>query len=324
MDPVCTSTFVGIDLAKASFDVCTLPDKQRVSLAYDAKGTQELIKLLRKLVRCQIVMEATGGLERRLAADLVDAGFQVAVVNPRQVRDFARGLGQLAKTDRIDAHVLALFAQHVEPRVWQKPAENQAELEECVTRRRQLLAMQTMESNRLAHVVTKTNRKSIMKILDLLKQQIAQLDAFIAKQIESDDDWRKKDELLQSVPGVGPATSAALIAELPELGKLNRQEVAALVGVAPFNRDSGKSFGQRRISGGRAVIRSALYMAAFNAGFNRRVANPALQTFAKRLKATGKAFKVVVTACIRKLLVILNTMLKNNTPWAPKSLPITP
>lgn len=324
MDQTCTPTCVGIDLAKASFDVCTLPDKQRLSLPYNADGTAQLIELLRKQSGCLIVMEATGGLEQRLAADLVDAGFQVAIVNPRQVRDFARGLGQLAKTDRIDALMLALFAQHVQPRLWQKPAENQAELEACVTRRRQLLAMQTMEANRLAAVTTKTNRKSILKVLDLFKHQIAQLDALIAKHIQSDEDWRNKDELLQSVPGVGPATSAALIAELPELGKLNRQEIAALVGVAPFNRDSGKSFGKRAITGGRAVIRSALYMAAFNAGFNPRLENAALRGFAQRLKAAGKAFKVIVTACIRKLLVILNTMLKNNTPWDPKSLPITP
>ena len=324
MDEACTTIFVGIDVAKAGFDVCILPSKQRVSLAYDVAGRRQLIEQLRSLPRSLIVMEATGGLERRLAAELVDAGFQVAIVNPRQVRDFARGLGQLAKTDRIDALVLALFAQHVQPRVWKKPAENQAELVEFVTRRRQLLAIQTMESNRLATVATKVNRKSILKILAVIKQQVAQLDTLIAKQIESNDDWRKKDELLQSVPGVGPATSATLIAELPELGQLNRQEVAALVGVAPFNRDSGKSFGKRSISGGRATLRSALYMAAFNAGFNRRVANPALQMFAKRLKNAGKAFKVIVTACIRKLLVILNTMIKNNTPWDPKSLPITP
>jgi len=324
MDEACTPTFVGIDLAKASFDVCTLPGKQRVSLAYNAEGTQQLVDQLRGLTNCLIVMEATGGLERRLAADLVDAGFRVAVVNPRQVRDFAKGFGQLAKTDRIDAYVLAEFALHVQPRLWDKPPEKQTELEEFVTRRRQLLAMQTMESNRLATVTTKPNRKSILKILRLLKQQIAQLDAFIAKQIASDDDWRKKDELLQSVPGVGPATSAALIAELPELGKLNRQEVAALVGVAPFNRDSGKNTGKRRISGGRAVLRAALYMAAFNAGFNRRVANSSLKNFAQRLRNAGKAFKVVVTACIRKLLVVLNTMIKNNTPWNPKFLPVSP
>lgn len=324
MDEACTPTCVGIDLAKAAFDVCTLPDKQRLSLPYNADGTRQLIDRLRGATNCLIVMEATGGLERRLAADLIDAGFHVAVVNPRQVRDFAKGIGQLAKTDRIDAYVLAEFALHVQPRLWEKPREKQTELDELVTRRRQLLAMQTMESNRLASVVTKSNRNSILKVLELFKQQVAQLDALIAKLIESDDDWRKKDELLQSVPGVGPATSAALIAELPELGKLNRQEVAALVGVAPFNRDSGKSSGKRTISGGRAALRSALYMAAFNAGFNRRVANSSLKTFAQRLRAAGKAFKVVVTACIRKLLVVLNTMLKNNTPWNPQLPPVTP
>lgn len=316
--------FVGIDIAKEQFDLWVLPEQLRRKLPYDQAGIAAAIETLRPLGQCLIVLEATGGLERRLAAELIDAGFEVAIVNPRQARDFARGLGRLAKTDRIDAQDLAIFAQHVQPRRFQKPSANQAELEQLVTRRRQLIGMQTAETNRLPTCSSKLARKGILKTLEVFEKQMKQVDAELARLIQADDDWRHKDQLLRSVPGVGAATSAALIAELPELGRLNRQQISALVGVAPFNRDSGKGCGKRSIWGGRRNIRTALYMAAFNAAFQPKVANAALKRFAARLKKQGKLFKVVVTACIRKLLVILNTIVKTNTPWQPKIVPLQP
>ncbi len=260
---------------------------------------------------CTIVLEATGGFERRLAAELVDAGRRVAIVNPRQVRDFARGIGVLAKNDRVDARVLAIYAQHVRLRWHTKPAEKQQELTALVGRRRQLIALQTAESNRLEQATIKSAAKSIRHVLDLLRKELKNLDVEIARLIADDDDWRGKSELLQSVPGVGPATSASLVAELPELGKLNRQQIASLVGLAPFSRDSGQFRGQRSIWGGRGSVRRALYMAAFNA----KRSNPVIRAFAERLKRGGKRPKVILTACMRKLLVILNTMVRNQTAW---------
>jgi transposase len=258
-----------------------------------------------------IVLEATGGFERPLAAELVDAGHATAIVNPRQVRDFARGIGVLAKNDRVDARVLATYAQHVRPRLLEKPSEKQLELNALVLRRRQLLKLQTAERNRSGQTTVKLPSKSIRHVLDLLRKEIKRHDVEIARLIADNDDWRSKSELLQTVPGVGPATSASLVAELPELGKLNRQQIAALVGLAPFSRDSGQSQGQRSIWGGRASVRHALYMAALTAGRW----NPIIRAFAERLRQAGKRRKVVLTACMRKLLIILNTMLRNQTPW---------
>jgi transposase len=235
----------------------------------------------------------------------------VAIVNPRQVRDFARGLGVLAKNDRIDARVLAIYAQHVTLRLLQKTSEKQEELMALVVRRRQLVALQTAESNRLQQTTVKRANKSIRHMLDVLRKELKKLDAEIAGLIQADDDWRNKAELLQSVPGVGPGTSAALVAELPELGKLNRQQIASLAGLAPFSRDSGQFHGQRSIWGGRKAVRTALYMAAFNA----KRCNPIIRAFANRLQQAGKRSKVILTACMRKLLVILNTMLRNQTTW---------
>lgn len=314
------ATFVGIDLSKDRLDVHFLPQGQSFSCPHDRTGIRQLLEQLRTLGPCSIVLEATGGLERRLAAELLDAGHQVARVNPRQVRDFARALGRLAKTDSLDAHLLALFAQHVQPRPLEKTSEKQAQLEELVTRRRQLLGLQTMESNRLDQLTSKLPRQSIRKVLALLEKQISQLDHQIAQLIQADDDWRHKAQLLQSVPGVGPVTSASLLAELPELGKLNRQEIASLVGLAPFNRDSGRFQGQRSIWGGRATVRSVLYMAALTA----RRSNPSIRAFAQRLEQSGKRFKVVLTACMRKLLLILNALLKTNSSWRPSCQPLNP
>lgn len=308
------SHFVGIDVAKQSFDVCVFPEGKRLSLPYDERGLRQLRRQLPKEGTCLIVIEATGGYQRRLVGELAEAGHRVAVVNPRQVRDFARGLGVLAKTDRIDAAVIARFGQHVRPRSVEKTPEKQAELEQLVVRRRQLVELRTAESNRLETISVKSVRKSIQQVVNLLNKQIERIEKDILALLESDDGWKDKRKLLDSVPGIGPVTIASLLAELPELGFLNRQEIAALVGLAPFNRDSGRFRGRRSIWGGRASVRSVLYMATLSA----RRCNPVIRQFAKRLEAEGKLFKVVITACMRKLLVILNTMVKNNTHWNPK------
>jgi len=303
-------SFVGIDVSKSKFDVVVLPEGTCVTCTYDSEGIGQLLAQLPGH-DCVVVLEASGGLERRLAAELIDAGHQTAIVNPRQVRDFARGIGVLAKNDRLDARVLAIYAQHVQLRLSVKPSEKRQELTALVVRRRQLLALQTAESNRLQQTKIKLATKSIRHVLDLLRKELKKLDAEIARLIADDDDWRSKSELLQSVPGVGPATSASLVAELPELGKLNRQQIASLVGLAPFSRDSGQFRGQRSIWGGRGSVRTALYMAAFNA----KRCNPVIRAFAARLEQAGKRAKVILTACMRKLLVILNTMLRNQTEW---------
>ena len=307
-------TFVGIDVAKQRWDVHLLPTGQKLSCPSDAAGLQQLLTALASRGRCLIVIEASGGYERRLAADLLDAGHMVARVNPRQVRDFARSLGRLAKTDRIDAQVLAIFAQKVQPRPSEKQPENLLELQDLVARRRQLMQMKIAEQTRLHQARVHLARKSISHMLDQLRDQIDEVDVEIARLIEDDDDWSQRAARLASVPGVGPQTSRTLVAELPELGHLNRQEIAALVGLAPFNRDSGMFRGSRSIWGGRANVRCALYMAALTA----RRWNPVIRQFAERLERQGKRFKVVLTACMRKLLVILNTMLRNQTNWNPK------
>lgn len=271
----------------------------------------KLLTELKPLDVALIVMEASGGYERPLAFALIDAGYLVSVVNPRQPRDFARSLGRLAKTDCIDAAVLALFAEKTEPRPLQKPKQQQAELDALVTRRRQLVQLQTMEKNRLKQTASRNAKKSIEAVLGMLASQQRMVEAELARLIESDDDWRANAQLLESVPGVGPTSSRTLIAEVPELGKLNRQQIAALVGVAPFNRDSGQWRGQRMIRGGRVAVRQTLFMAALVACR----ANGTLHEFYLRLVRLGKPKKVAIVACLRKLLVILNTIIKTQTPW---------
>lgn len=313
------AAYAGIDVSKRSWDLHVLPSGAQLSTTADAAGMKQLLQSLKATPNCLIVIEATGGLERRLAADLIDAGFQVAVVNPRQVRDFARSVGRLAKTDRLDARVLALFAEKVQPRLTEKTPEKQLELDALMTRRRQLVQLRAAEQMRREQASSKLARKSVVHLLDVLRKEISQLDQAIAQLIQSDDDWRRKIELLQSVPGVGPQTSATLMAELPELGQLNRQQIGALAGLAPFNHDSGQSYGKRSIWGGRAAVRSILYMAAVSA----RRCNPQLKIFADRLTKAGKPFKVVITACMRKLLIILNCMIKQSVPWNPEKIYIT-
>jgi transposase len=311
-----TPVHVGIDVAKATLDVCLLPAGQRLSLANDDAGIAHLAALLQLYPVKLVLLEATGRYERRVASELLEAGFAVAVVNPRQVRDFARALGKLAKTDKIDAAVLAQFAQLGHARICEKQPENRALLDDLVTRRRQVTAMMAMEKTRQQVPQDKQTRAMIAKVIRVLEQQREDLDRRIAELIESDDDWRNKRDLLTSVPGVGPTTASQLVADLPELGKLNRQQIAALVGVAPMNRDSGMMRGKRSIFGGRATVRCVLYMAAFSA----MRFNGVIRRFAERLRAAGKPFKVVVVAAMRKLLTILNAMLKENRPWDAEKL----
>lgn len=314
------TSFVGIDVAKHSCDVHLLPEGCGLSLEYTPKGLQHLRQQLPAPGTCLIVVESTGGYERRLVAELADAGHLVAIVNPRQVRDFAKAFGFLAKTDRLDARVLALFAEKVQPRPAPKVPEKQAELEQLVTRRRQLVDLRTAESNRLETITSKPVRKSIQQVIDQLNKLIRKLEQEILAALQSDDDWRGKFEILTSTPGVGSTTAATIVAQLPELGQLNRQEISALVGLAPYNHDSGAHRGKRSIWGGRAAVRSALYMATLTA----YRCNPVIRAFAQRLKAQHKPFKVVITACMRKLLVILNTMLKTNSQWNPQLVPAIP
>ena len=307
-------TWIGIDVAKLTLDVAWEAGQQRHSfqVANSREGIAELLDRLPAPEATRFVIEATGGYERRLVTALVEGGCRVSVVNPRQVRDFAKALGILAKTDRLDATVLARFGQQVQPRFLEENSTKQAELAQLVTRRRQLIDLRTMETNRLEQAIGMA-QKSIRQMLTALAKQIDKVEAEIARLLQSHDDWQGKINLLQTTPGVGPVTSSTLVAELPELGKLNRQAIAALVGVAPFNNDSGKHRGKRTIFGGRAAVRQALYMAALSATRTKGV----IRDFAQRLLAQGKGHKVVLTACMRKLLVILNTMVKNQTSWNP-------
>jgi transposase len=308
--------FVGIDVAKAKFDYSSSADSRVVTLKYDDRGVRQIVQQLLQLKPALIVMESTGGYERKLAAAFLDANLPVAVANPRNVRHFAIGMGILAKSDPIDTGALVLYAQHVQPRLLQKRPENQLELDAIVARRRQLLDTRTMESNRLDQTTSKLARQSIKTVLGTLNKQIDQLDKSIVQLIKDDDDLAGKSRIIQSVPGVGPVVSATLIAQTPELGRINRNEISALVGVAPYDHDSGTFKGKRSIFGGRAAVRAVLYMAAITA----KRCNPVIRAFAERLELAGKPFKVVIVACMRKLLTIINALVKRNELWNPQKL----
>jgi transposase len=304
--------YVGIDVSKARLDICLLPSGQTLTVDNNTAGIRQLVDLLRKqpkVERC--LLEATGRYERRAAADLLEAGFAVAVVNPRQARDFARSLGRLAKTDKIDAATLAEFARLGHSRLSEKTPENRTILDDLITRRRQVTQMLATEKTRREGLSHRKALASVDQVIRLLDQQREDLDREIARLIESDDDWRNRREILTSVPGVGQTTASQLVADLPELGKLNRQQIAALVGVAPLNRDSGTMRGHRSIFGGRADVRKGLYMATVSA----MRCNPLIKPFAQRLIDAGKAFKVAMIACMRKLVTILNVMVRNNEHW---------
>jgi transposase len=303
--------FIGIDVAKDTFHVASCPPSINISLPNNSTGTKQLIKTLQPHSISLVVLEATGGYERPIVAELLEANFKTVVASPRQVRDFARGMGEFAKTDPIDAAVLARFAQVVQPEPKPPASPEIDELSDLVRRRRQLTDLRTQESNRSQLALHPKIRKSVRKMIKTLDYQIAEIDELIEQNIKSDDGFRQKNKILKSAKGIGPITSAVLIAQLPELGRLNRQEIAALVGVAPYDFVSGRFAGKSRIWGGRKDIRSALYMAAMSA----IRWNPVIRRFANRLLKKGKAFKVVITACMRKLLIILNTMMRNQTLW---------
>jgi transposase len=309
--------FVGIDVAKAHLDVCLLPGGETLRVANGARGIARLVEQLTKRQPTLIVLEATGKYETNVLIELAAVGLPVAVVNPRQVRAFARAIGILAKTDRIDAAVLARFARDVRPPIRRLPSEKQRLLQELVARRRQLVEMRGAESNRLKQTRSKDVKHSIQKMLDILQEQLDQLQQQLDEAIQNCESLKAKDQLLRTVPSVGSVVSQTLLIELPELGTLNRRQIASLVGVAPLNRDSGMMRGKRMVWGGRAAVRSALYMAAL-VGMR---CNPIIRAFYQRLREAGKPAKVALTACMRKLLTILNTMVANNTPWRSPASP---
>ena len=311
-----TEPFLGIDVSKATLDTAGRRGGAPLSAVpattpnTDA-GLTTLVPALVALAPTLIVLEATGGYERLVAAALALAGLPVVVVNPRQVRQFAKAIGQLAKTDRLDAALLALFAERVRPELRARPAFDTTELSDLVQRRRQVVDMLTMERNRRALAAAAVRRRLDAHIA-WLEREVADLERRLRDAIEASPVWRARDDVLQSAPGVGPRVAQSLLALLPELGTLNRRRISALVGVAPFNDDSGRHTGERRIAGGRAAVRSVLYMAAL-VGIRH---NPVLKAFYQRLRANGKAPKVALVACMRKLLTILNAMVRTNTPWS--------
>lgn len=312
--------YVGIDVAKAALDIYVDPTGQTLRVDNTPAGIRQLVDLLRRLPVRLVLIEATGRYHRRLAADLLDADIPITVVNPRQARDFAKAIGKLAKTDRIDAAVLARFARLGHHRRAEKTSVAAEQLDQRVTRRRQIVRMLADERARLEAVTDRLAIRTVRRVMRVLEQQREDLDRDIAALIEADDTWRGRGEILRSVPGVGANTAHQLVADLPELGTLNRQQISALVGVAPLNCDSGALRGQRHIRGGRADVRGTLYMAAFNA----KRCNPVIRTFAERLKRNGKPFKVILTACMRKLLTILNVMVKTGQHWNDRLIPVAP
>ena len=303
--------FCGIDISQDQLDAHVLPKGVHTTVKNDAQGIASLIALLQQENLTVIVMEATGGYEVTVAAELGAAGLPVAIVNPGQVRDFARGIGKLAKTDAIDAYVLARFAETVRPEPKPLPTEDEKQIKEFVTRRRQLVDLRASEKNRLHRARSMRVRHSIKTVIAALDQEIQDIDKEIDDLIRKSPVWRENEELLETFTGVGSVTARTLLAKLPELGETDRQKIGCLVGLAPLNKDSGKKRGKRMIAGGRADVRTALYMAAVTA----IKWNPVIKPFYQRLIAAGKPFKVAIVACMRKILVILNSMIKKRQPF---------
>jgi transposase len=311
-----TGTCVGIDVAKARLDVAVRPSSEQWVSATDPASLDELVRRLQALQPELIVLEATGGREGPAVAALAAAGLPVAVVNPRQVRDFARAIGQLAKTDVLDAQVLAHFAQVIHPTPRPLPDAQAQELAALLARRRQLIQMQTAERQRLDTALPRV-RSQIERHLSWLEAELADLDQTLHDQVQASPVWRERENLLRSVPGIGPTTALTLLAELPELGQLDRKAIAALVGVAPLSCESGTWRGRRIVWGGRARVRTALYMAALVAARY----NPTIAAFYRRLCAVGKPKKVALIACMHKLLTILNAMVRQGSVWSVPDLP---
>lgn len=312
MEPTTPERFVGIDVSKARLDVA-VEDGPLFAVDRTAEGLAELVRRLTPLRPTLVVLEATGGLEAMVVAELVRGGLAVAVVNPRQVRDFAKATGRLAKTDALDARMLAHFARAIRPQARPVPDEAARELDALLDRRRQLVGMRTMEQNRLGSVTGRI-RRDLEAHVRWLDEHIWRIDEELDQRIRATPVWREKDDLLRGIPGIGPVASRTLLAGVPELGRLTNRQAAALVGLAPMADDSGDRRGRRRIVGGRGMVRSVLFMAALAA----RRHNPVLQAFAARLTAAGKRPKVVLVAVARKLLVIANAVVRTGQPWQPE------
>jgi transposase len=306
-NPVC---LVGIDVSKRCLDVCSLPDGQTFTVPNEQEGVDELLSRLEGMNVELVVLEATGRYERLAATSIASAGIAVAVVNPRQARDFAKAIGRLAKTDRIDAFVLARFAEAVGPSPSSLPDEQAAALQHILARRRQLLSMLTAENNRL-QMAPAALRKRIRAHAEWLEKELSRTDGDLDEAIEQSSVFKENEALLKSVPGVGPVLARTLLAELPELGTITHKRLCALVGVAPFNRDSGQRSGKREAWGGRAPVRAALYMGTLVATRH----NPHIKHFYERLLAGGKPKKVALVACMRKLLIILNALMRDRSTW---------
>jgi transposase len=306
-----STCFVGVDVSKATLDVVVRPSGEYFQVPNTPEGRRRLVERLAPLGPGAIVLEASGGWERACAAALADAGLPVAVIHPRQARDLARGLGRLAKNDRIDAGVLAYCAQHCRVRPAAAVPEQQARLEALVLRRRQLVAMRATEQVRLGQASVKEARKDVQQTVTFLDRHVEKVEKQIAALIAADDRFGELSRIIDSVPGIGPTTAAVIAAELPELGSLNRRQAGALVGVAPYQNDSGGRKGKRSIRGGRLPLRCSLYMATLTA----TRANGVIKAFYDRLIAAGKPSKVAIVACMRKLLGILNQMVKNRKEW---------
>jgi transposase len=308
--------FVGVDVSKARLDIASTGSQEAWSVPNASDGIAQLVEHLTEIGPALVVMEATGGFEVPAAAALAAAEIPVVIANPRQVRDFAKSTGQLAKTDAIDADILALFAERVRPQVRTLPDEDARALDAIVGRRRQIIDMITAEKNRLGFALPAVH-KSIKQHIRWLERQLDRVDSDLDALIRRSPVWQAKSDLLRDVPGVGPNLARTLIAELPELGRLSHKQIAALVGVAPLARDSGLFRGKRRVWGGRAPVRSALYMSILSA----TKWNPVIRVFYQRLRSQGKAPKVAHVACMRKLLTILNAMVRDGTEWDP-SIPL--
>jgi len=304
--------YVGVDVSKTQLDIAVRPTGQRWTAANTEAGIADAVARLQSLAPALIVLEATGGIQVPVAAALGTAGLAVAVVNPRQIREFARATGKLAKTDRLDAQALAHFAEAVRPEPRPLPNAQTQTLQALLARRRQVVTMLTAEQNRLCSALPPI-RQRLEAHIAWLKKELATLDHDLGQMMRQTPLWRENEDLLKTVPGVGPVVTFTLVAELPELGRLDRRQIAALVGVAPLNRDSGALRGRRKVWGGRATVRTALYMATLVA----TRFNPVIKLFYQRLCTSGKAKKLALTACMRKLLTILNAMLKHRTPWQP-------
>lgn len=307
-------TYIGIDISKCHFDLCVLPESKEYQFENDPEGIKQCLKMLEVLRPKLTVMESTGGYEVALATELHLAGLAVAVVNPRQIRDYARAVGQIAKTDKIDARIIARFASTVEPPAKDVLDAKARQLKALVARRDQLVRMRVAESNRMEHAAGKDIVRSIEAVLKTIERQIVQVDGQIMEHIEQSPQFKRKADIVDSAPGIACTTASMLVTQLPELGLLNRRQIAALVGVAPMNRDSGTFKGKRMTGGGRRGIRTALYMPTLVAIRH----NPVIREFYNRLLAKGKPKMIAIIASMRKLLTILNTMVAKNEFWNPK------